>query len=296
MKTFDPAFSQHIASGATTLCTCWLIERSDGVRLGFTDHDVALEFDGQVFLPACGLEGSEVASKLGAQVDTSEVTGFLHSEAISAEDILLGRYLGARVTSMRVNWRDVNMRGTLRVDLIGEISRHDGIFRAELRSMLQLMNIAKGRRYNSFCDTVPGSVRCGIDLEDPAFSTGAEVALVRDRFALEVSGTESFETGWFSLGAVLWQTGKRILLKDRLASHSLEGETVVFRFDEPVGDWIVSGDQMRVYAGCAGSFSVCREKFSNGINFQGFPHIPGNDFLLSYPRAGDSFSGSALVE
>ena len=36
-NSFRPA--AKLDSGATTLCRCWLITRSDGVVQGFTDHD-----------------------------------------------------------------------------------------------------------------------------------------------------------------------------------------------------------------------------------------------------------------
>ena len=55
MRALDPAFAAHIASGATTLATCWRLTRRDGVVLGFTDHDQPLTFDGTNFLPAAGL-------------------------------------------------------------------------------------------------------------------------------------------------------------------------------------------------------------------------------------------------
>ena len=34
MRQFGEGFAAHIASGATTLCWCWRIVRTDGVRRG----------------------------------------------------------------------------------------------------------------------------------------------------------------------------------------------------------------------------------------------------------------------
>ncbi|MNT98193.1 hypothetical protein D3C72_2407210 [compost metagenome] len=47
-------------------------------------------------------------------------------------------------------------------------------------------------------------------------------------------------------------------------------------------------------AGCDRRLTTCREKFENVPNFRGFPHIPGNDFVLRYPRQGDNLDGRAL--
>ena len=296
MRKFSPPFVAHIASGATTLCNCWLIERSDGVSLGFTDHDLTLEFDGQKYIPANGLDGSEVAAKLGAQVDTSEVTGILHSAAISEDDILLGRYRDAKVSTFRVNWRDVTIRETMRVDIIGEITRHDQLFRAELRSQQEKLNIPKGRRYQSGCDTSVGSTRCGINIEDPSYKGSAQVQLVVGRFSVQVTGLAGFAADWFSYGNAIWTSGKRVQLKDPISGHNNSNNIVSLVFGEPVGDWVEAGDQLEVFVGCNRLFSTCKDKFSNAQNFQGFPHIPGNDFLLSYPKADDELNGAALIK
>ena len=47
-------------AGATTLCWCWRLTRRDGMRLGFTDHDRDLAFDGTTFEAAAGFTASEM--------------------------------------------------------------------------------------------------------------------------------------------------------------------------------------------------------------------------------------------
>ena len=37
---------------------------------------------------------------------------------------------------------------------------------------------------------------------------------------------------------------------------------------------------MRLVAGCPKTFAACTAKFANGVNFRGFPHLPGNDFTF----------------
>lgn len=295
MRTLDIGFRTHVESGATTLATCWRIVRGDGVVLGFTDHDQALAFDGTDFLPAHGLDGGEVAHKLGPQTDTSEVVGILHSDAIAEEDILLGRYDGAVVESWRVNWRDPAQRHLVRKSTIGEIVREDGLFRAELRSGQHALNQPKGRLYQALCDASVGDARCGVDLDAPAFRVIVGVVEMRDRYRLAVSGVAAFDEGWFGFGRATWASGKRIGINDQIVSHARSGGADVFGFAAPVGDWIEPGDTMIAYAGCDRRFATCGEKFANIVNFRGFPHIPGNDFVLRYPRQGDQMDGRKLV-
>jgi uncharacterized phage protein (TIGR02218 family) len=295
MRTLDPAFKAHIESGATTLATSWRIARGDGVVLGFTDHDLPLSFGGVDYLPAHGLDGGEAAAKLGPQVDTSEVVGVLHSAAIAEDDILLGRYDGALVETWRVNFRDVGVRHLVRRATIGEIVREDGVFRAELRSGQQALNQPKGRIYQALCDARLGDARCGVDLEDAAYRAEAVVTAVRDRHRVAVSGLDGFDEGWFGLGNATWGDGRRDGIADQLVTHVRVGGDDVLSFAVPVGDWVEPGDALVVRAGCDRRFETCRAKFANGANFRGFPHIPGSDFVLRYPRSGDVHDGRAVV-
>lgn len=296
MRMLDPAFAAHVGSGATTLATCWRVARNDGVVLGFTDHDAVLSFAGTDYLPAHGLDGGEAVQKLGPQTDTTEVVGVLHSAAISEEDILLGRYDGADVETWRVNWRDTSVRHLVRRATIGEIVREDGAFRAELRSAQHALNQPKGRLYHALCDATLGDARCGVDLETAAHRADASVIEVRDRFRIAVDGLGPFAEGWFRFGSATWSTGKRGGLVDQIVGHARIGGVDILSFPAAVGDWVQTGDGFVARAGCDRRFSTCRQTFGNGVNFRGFPHIPGNDFLLRYPRPGDSLDGRALVE
>jgi len=295
MRILQQGFSEHIASGATSLATCWRLIRSDGLVLGFTEHDAVLEFDGTSFVPAHGLDSSTATSKLGAQVDNSEITGFLHAEAVDENDILLGHYDGAEVETWWVNWRDTGMRQLLRRDTIGEITREDNVFRFELRSAQHALNVARGRIYQGLCGADLGDARCGINLEDPAYRTTTLVTGLRGRQSVATAVLTGFQSGWFDFGRATWTSGLRQGKADRLVAQvQYDGETVL-SFNAPVSDWVGVGDTLTLYAGCDRRFATCRQKFGNSVNFRGFPHIPGNDFVLRYPRPGSDFNGRPLV-
>ena len=76
MKTFAPALQAHLDEGTTTLSWCWRISRTDGVTLGFTDHDRVLTFDGTAFEPESGFAASEVRSGSDLSVDAQDAEGF----------------------------------------------------------------------------------------------------------------------------------------------------------------------------------------------------------------------------
>ena len=65
---------------------------------------------------------------------------------------------------------------------------------------------------------------------------------------------------------------------------------------EQIGPEILSGDTVRLEPGCDKLAATCREKFDNFLNFRGFPHIPGEDWLISYPvSSGVNDGGSPGV-
>ena len=296
MRTLDTGFAAHIAQGETTLCFCWKLTRADGVVLGFTDHDRTLRFGNMDFLPAHGLEGGAVPARLGAEVETSEVLGVLTSAAISEDDILLGRYDGAMVENWRVNWADVSQRLLLRRDSIGEITREDGIFRDELRSVQQGLNATHGRLYQSLCDAELGDARCGVTLAVPALTGLATVSALDDPYRVVVSGLSGFAEGWFGFGRARWSSGRRGGLSDAVVSHARLGGADILGFATRIGDWAAVGDTLSVSAGCDRRFATCKDRFANAVNFRGFPHIPGSDYVLRHPRNGDAMDGRAVVK
>lgn len=296
MRTVPAALAAHLAGGETTLAQCWLLSRTDGVTLGFTDHDRALQIEGQVCAPTFGADGGEVPARLGAQVETGEILGFLDNAAIGEDDILLGRYDGARVETWLVNWMEPEQRLLLRVDTIGEIAREDGLFRAELRSPQQGLNVTRGRLYQGLCDAELGDRRCGIDLDLPAYRGHASVIAVVDPFQVLVGGLSAFAEGWFGFGTGLWGSGRRDGLRDAVLTHRRTAEGDVLGFARRIGDWIAAGDILAVTAGCDRRFATCRGRFGNSVNFRGFPHIPGSDYVLRHPRRGDAMDGRAVVK
>ena len=63
---------------------------------------------------------------------------------------------------------------------------------------------------------------------------------------------------------------------------------------EPIRAGLVAGDALQLEAGCDKRFETCRLKFVNLLNFQGFPDIPGDDWMMSVPRQSGNNTGGSL--
>ena len=296
MKSFPTGLSNLLATGTTTLCRCWKVTRQDDAVFGFTDHDRTLTIDGVDYAPETGFTPSEVEQTLGLAVDTQEVDGALSSDVISEDDIALGRWDDAAIEILVVDWTDVAHRAVLRAGSLGEIRRGDIAFTTEMRGLAHRLNQEIGKTFTRVCSAVVGDANCGIDLTDPAYAGSGAVVDGGDRRIFTVSGLGPFAPGWFARGVLTWTSGVNDWAKAEGAVDAVIGDGTPAR---SLSLWqraarpIAVGDTFTITAGCPKTWDVCRSKFSNGVNFRGFPHMSGNDFALSVAkRSGPNDGGS----
>jgi uncharacterized phage protein (TIGR02218 family) len=284
MRALDPAFLAHLQSGATTLATCWRLQRADGGALGFTDHDRPISFDGCVFEPEAGVSGSALEASSDFSVDNSDIEGALSSAYLSAEDLAAGRYDGAEVEIWRVNWAEPAQRVLLRRAVLGDVTRKGGAFSAELRGLSSRLDRVEGRVFQRLCDAVAGDARCGVDLDAAAYKGAGAVSSVSDAQRFLASGLAAFAAGWFEHGRITWVSGANAGAQGWVKAHGLaaNGDASIALWT-PAGAGIAPGDAFEIRAGCDRRRDTCVAKFANVINFRGFPDMPGNDAAISYP-------------
>jgi uncharacterized phage protein (TIGR02218 family) len=284
----------HLDTGATTLCWCWKIERADGVVFGFTDHDRMLTISGVDYEPDSGFAASEIRSGSDLAVDAQDAEGVLTSDRITETDILDGRWDNAKIEVRRVNWADTTQNLLMRRGNIGQVRRGKAAFVAEVRSLAHVLNQTVGRTFQYYCDAALGDTRCGINLEAAAYKGSGTVAAVTADRRFTASGLSAFASGWFELGHVEWTGGANAGRKSEVSRHSFSaGVATIELFEAPVRS-VGVGDSFVIRAGCDKQFKTCRARFSNSVNFRGFPHMPGDDTIIRYPNKGDANDGDVL--
>jgi uncharacterized phage protein (TIGR02218 family) len=271
------------------------VTRADGAVLGFTDHDRDLVFDGITFRAESGLTARALQTATGLAVDNSEAVGALSSDAVSEVDILAGRYDGAEVKCWLVNWQDVTIRAPEFRGTIGEIGRVGGAFTAELRGMTEALNRPRGRIYQSRCTAVLGDERCGVDLNQPGLSNERGVESVEGNRVFAFSTLNVFPDRFFEKGQLRILTGRAAGLTGVVKNDRLEasGRRTVELWQR-LGLEPEAGDQVRIEAGCDKRADTCKLKFANFLNFQGFPAIPGEDWLMAFPSRGGLNDGGSM--
>jgi len=283
VKAIGAGLQSHLDSGATTMALCWKISRADGVVLGFTEHDLDLSFDGVVYAAATGFSASQIEQSLGLAVDNLNATGALSSSAITEHDLSRGAYDGAAVEILTVNWRDPSQRVVLVAGSIGRVVRGKTGFEAEIRSAAHALGQATGRTYQYYCDADLGDARCTVALDNPTF-TGTGTVTSSLGPAITAAGIEAYADGWFAGGKLTWSSGANVGLAFEVKSHL--GGAIVLWAAPP--ETIEAGDTFDVVAGCDKAAGTCAAKFANLVNFRGFPHMPGNDTVQSYPNRGEA--------
>ena len=295
MRTIPPDLAAEFASGATTLCRCWRAMRRDGQRFGFTDHDRDLDFDGTLFKAATGLEASEAESLLGLAVGGGEIAGALQSDAVTEADIETEAWDGAAVETWLVDWRDVGRRLLLDAATIGEIRRQGGAFTAELRSLAHVFDQERGRRYVALCSAELGDERCRVDLTEAARQAAAVITSLSENGFL-VAAMPNHAPGAFTGGSARFTSGANAGVSLAILAHTAApGAEAIALWSQPPKA-IAAGDQVTLTLGCDKRFATCRDKFANILNFRGFPHIPGNEFVATYVRQSEAgLDGGALT-
>jgi len=284
----------HMASGLATTCRCWAVTRSDGVVHGFTDHDMDLSFDGVTFRADTGLTAQALEQSTGLSVDNTEAIGALSSVSISEADIRAGRYDGAEVRAWLVNWADLGQRIEQFRGTIGEIVRKGPAFQAELRGLAEVLNTPQGRIYQKPCAAVLGDARCGFDTDQIGYFAEIAVDAVQEDRILTFSESDGFDDRWFERGALIVQTGAAAGLRGAIKNDRAQGTTRQVELWESLRATLAPGDRVKLVAGCDKRAETCRLKFNNFENFQGFPHIPGEDWLMAVPRRDGVNDGGSL--
>jgi uncharacterized phage protein (TIGR02218 family) len=285
MRTIPSALQSKLDSGVTTLCRCWLITRSDAVCQGFTDHDEDVVLGAVTCRAGTGLTGSEATQKYGLAVDSSELSGALADDSLNEDDLAAGRYDAAAVELWLVDWSEPDLRLLLARGTLGEVRREGSAFTAEVRGLSERLAQESGRLYGTTCSADLGDTHCTIDLTDAAFRGSGAVVALSAVSSFTASGLDAFADGWFSAGKLSFTSGANAGLAMEVKSHRNNG-IISFDLWQAMPEPIQAGDAFTVTAGCDKRFPTCHDRFDNVVNFRGFPHIPGNDFVISYPVQG----------
>ncbi len=302
MKSISTRLLAHLGQDTTTLAMLWKVARTDGVIMGFTDHDTPIRFTDSesttpvVYEPQSG--GTSTATDTSSDMSTSnsELTSFLESDAITEGDIFAGRYDFAVIEVRLVNWADLTQGALLwKRATMGQVKMKNGLFQTELRGLEFYFSTMIGETYGPTCRADLGDSRCTIDLSlwiqsgsvNTVSGTYPKRTFVPNTaLVMRGSGTPTTPapSAWFNGGVLTLLTGANAGFNIEVGAW--DGTTISTFEDLPYA--VQSGDRFTIEPGCKKDVTTCFAKFNNVPNFRGEPQIPGMDAVLIYPNADGS--------
>lgn len=188
MRAASAGMITTIGSDAPTLTMCAQVIRRDGAIKAFTsfNRDLTIDIgDGNgdlVYEAAFGVSRSNVRSEAKLNVDGGDIEGPLAtvtSDGITEEDLRAGRYDFADIRWFIVDWADLS-NGIIRLpgDKIGRVTLERGLYRAEVRGIMQRLQTPLGQLYRPTCGNDLGqTLLCGVRLDPPVWSDATAVTV-----------------------------------------------------------------------------------------------------------------------
>lgn len=105
---------------------------------------------------------------------------------------------------------------------------------------------------------------------------------------LTVDGLAAYEPAWFNHGVLTFTSGANIGRAMEIKNHTHRAGMIEIELWQPMGEPITIGDTISVTAGCDKRLETCAARFANAINYRGFPHMPGNDFVTAVAQPGST--------
>jgi uncharacterized phage protein (TIGR02218 family) len=181
----------------------------------------------------------------------------------------------------------------LRVSVIAKIEMAGGLFKAELKSRAEMLDRRSGRTIRRHCDAALGDARCGVALG--GFTHTGSISAVSTAADFMTDALAAFPSQWFDHGNLSWTSGGNAGQTSNISQHENKGLDQRIVLWRPPSKPISIGDGFSIIAGCDKAFATCKAKFANQRNFQGFPHLPGNDAAYAYVDGEGVFDGAPLV-
>ena len=253
----------------TTLCNCWKITREDAEVYAFTDHDRDLTVGGVNYLSALGFVPSAVERSSDLTADNQTLAGIIDDATITAADLRTGKWDGARVEIIEVDWETATKERTLLVGFLGSVEIKSGQYSATLTSLEAELQKPIGRTVQLRCDADLGDSRCGYSLT----ADSATATVINNDLSFTATSLTAADAA-YNGGKLTWTTGAA---NDGLTFDVKRyvAATKTIELYEPTPYTIQASDPFDIYLGCDKTMETCRDTFSNIDNFRAFPHLPG---------------------
>ena len=263
-------------TGLSRYTTLWRLIASDGDGFDVTTATRPQEWDGVTYTPSTIAPSTE---QLVENLDPSnmEVTLSMSAAGLTEEDLLGGKWDGARVEIRKYDWANDEVVEVWRGVLNSVVYDNDNL-KAEVLDVSVIFNQQVGNLYQDSCRADHGDAACG---HTPATQTATVTGFTgRDEFTVTLTEAAA---NFYRNGKVTFTSGLNEDLSKEIRLSSQSGATLTIELLESMRYAIQIGDTLTLSEGCAKTFLACILK-GNAKRFRGEPGIPGRNRLFSWPK------------
>lgn len=281
MKTISTALEAALARSTMTLAEAWKVERVDGNVYGWTAHDTSVTIDGVLYRASEGLQVTSAHTTDDLRVDSVDVTAFL--DVATEGELIAGIWDDALVTNFWYNWSnpptalDTNVL-VVRSGNVGQITRTEGAFTAQVRGLTQRLNVRVGRQYSPACpwrhalwngSTYVSSAECGLVLTT-YIHTGTITSVGSPATREFLASGDAHANGYYNDGLITMTSGPNT----GLTREVRDWNAFQFSLKRAFPYAVAVGNAYSAVKGDTKTFASCLA-YGNQENFGGFPHLPG---------------------
>jgi uncharacterized phage protein (TIGR02218 family) len=285
-RTVAAPLAAHLATNTHYLCRMILFVLDDGTNIGITDHDQNIDFSlpevpGVITYRAdTGFRISDVQQSINLDPGNYEVFGPIGDSLIVTRTQLLGgRWTGGRAYLFAVNWKAPASALDLMYGEIVNASDQGDEFKFEVLDQRHRLSQTLGRTITNQCRRKKAS--CCVNI---APETATTVATVTDAMTIEVAAAI---TSADFIGGRIWFTTGPLAGNDPVEIFAVTGS--VLTLYEPLPALPDVGDDCTIKEGCDGTIEMCRDRYDNAINFDGFPAVRGRKIQMpAIPGQGNN--------
>jgi uncharacterized phage protein (TIGR02218 family) len=300
MKDLSAALLAHYARDTTHLAEAWRVTRAiDAQVFGWTTHNADAVIDGVTYRASQGLQPTSAHSTDTLAVDTLDITAFL--DVSTEAEIAAGIWDGSEVVNFEYRWDSLpaNLTGgdvlIKRVGVVGEITRQNNVFVAEIRGLAHKLSTRIGRYYTPVCpwrhaiwngSTYVSSIECNISMVGRIHMS--TISSVGSDPTLEFSDAGQAQVpGYFNYGLITMLGGPN----EGLTREIRRWENQLFTLLRPFPYAVEVGNPYSAVQGDDHTERTCKDVFNNLVNptsggFGGFTTVPGQNAVYASPVSG----------
>lgn len=264
-------------------CIILDLERVDGEIFRYSNHDLPLVFETETYLPNAGITISAFESMMGSDVGNMRTMGLIKDGHITEQDLRAKKFDGAKLTFRLISWATPAAGAKIiSVGHVGNITWNDLRFEGEFRGIEQYLVQQFVDVTGPACRNVLGDSMCQVDLGP--FTHAEEVDTVTDDHTLSFSNDATLTDGYLDQGKVIMTDGENDGMEVMIKRHLVLGGLNVLDLEEAFPFPVLAGETANLQAGCSKLLDECEAKFTNVVNYNGEPYVPGTSRLMKRGR------------